>query len=299
MPAPLRVGLVGTGHWARITHAPALASTEGIEFVGVWGRDGVAARALAAGHGAVGFLDVAELFEAVDAVAFSVPPDVQCTLAVQAAGAGKHVLLEKPIATSLNAADALVRAVEDAGVASIVFFTARFDGGVRAWLADLSARGGWAGGSGIRLGSVLSGDSPFNTPWRQEKGGLWDIGPHVVSLLWAALGPVVRVRAEAGSGDLAHLVLRHAGGQTSTVTVTLSASVAAEWSELFVWGDSGRSEAPAHAGSLPALRVALSELAGVARAGEGSHPCDVHFGREIVRVLAEAEGQMGRDTPPR
>jgi hypothetical protein len=42
----------------------------------------------------------------------------------------------------------------------------------------------------------------------------------------------------------------------------------------------------------------LSELAGVARAGEGSHPCDVHFGREIVRVLAEAEGQMGRDTPP-
>ncbi len=292
MSARLRFGLVGTGHWARVTHARALASTEGIELVGVWGRNEEAAGEMAAEYGAVGFADMAELLEAVDAVAFCVPPDVQCALAVQAAAAGKHILLEKPIATSLDGADALARAVDDAGVASVVFFTARFDEGVRAWLADLDARGGWAGGSAIRLGSVLSGNSPFNTPWRREKGGLWDIGPHVVSLLWAALGPVVGVRAEAGAGDLSHLVLRHSGGQTSTVTVTLSAAAAAEWAEVFVWGASGRSEAPSHTGSLPALRVALSELAGSARAGGGSHACDVHFGREIVRVLAEAERQM-------
>ena len=49
---PLRCGLVGTGHWARITHAPALASTEGIEFAAVWGRNPGAARELAAAHGA-------------------------------------------------------------------------------------------------------------------------------------------------------------------------------------------------------------------------------------------------------
>jgi hypothetical protein len=36
MTQPLRFGLVGTGHWARITHAPALASTDGIEFAAVW-----------------------------------------------------------------------------------------------------------------------------------------------------------------------------------------------------------------------------------------------------------------------
>ena len=46
---PLRFGLVGTGYWARIAHAPALASTEGIEFAAVWGRDGTAAAELAAG----------------------------------------------------------------------------------------------------------------------------------------------------------------------------------------------------------------------------------------------------------
>ena len=37
--APLKFGLVGTGYWARIAHAPALASTEGIELAGVWGRE--------------------------------------------------------------------------------------------------------------------------------------------------------------------------------------------------------------------------------------------------------------------
>ena len=36
---PLRFGLVGTGHWARITHAPALASTDGVELAAVWGRN--------------------------------------------------------------------------------------------------------------------------------------------------------------------------------------------------------------------------------------------------------------------
>ena len=36
---PLRFGLVGTGYWARTTHAPSLASSDGIEFVAVWGRN--------------------------------------------------------------------------------------------------------------------------------------------------------------------------------------------------------------------------------------------------------------------
>jgi predicted dehydrogenase len=37
--ASLRFGLVGTGYWARVAHAPALASTDGIEFTAVWGRN--------------------------------------------------------------------------------------------------------------------------------------------------------------------------------------------------------------------------------------------------------------------
>ena len=48
MTQALRFGLVGTGHWARITHAPALASTDGIDFAAVWGRNTEAAAGLAA-----------------------------------------------------------------------------------------------------------------------------------------------------------------------------------------------------------------------------------------------------------
>ena len=120
----------------------------------------------------------------------------------------------------MAAADALVRAVQDSGVASVVFFTARFQPDVRAWLADVASPGRWAGGNAVWLGSALQAGSPFNTPWRRDKGALWDLAPHLVSLLWASLGPVVSVTANAGRADVTHLVLHHASGATSTVTVT-------------------------------------------------------------------------------
>src|SRR5436190_2743151 len=114
---PLRFGLVGTGYWARVTHAPALASAEGIDFAAVWGRNPQAAAALAAEHGASVHRDLGALLDDVDAVAFAVPPDVQSAIAARAARAGKHLLLEKPVATSQTGADELVRAVQDGGVA--------------------------------------------------------------------------------------------------------------------------------------------------------------------------------------
>jgi predicted dehydrogenase len=290
---PLRFGLVGTGHWARVTHAPALASTEGIDFAGVWGRNREAAAALAAEHDAIAYPDLGALFADVDGVGFSVPPDVQSAIAARAARAGKHLLLEKPIATSEADADELVRAVQDGGVASVVFFTARFQADVRAWLADAANTDRWAGGWAVWLGTAWQADSPFNTPWRRERGGLWDVAPHAVSLLWASLGPVVAVTADAGRADITHLVLHHEGGATSTVTVTLSASQAAAGFDLYLWGEYGRSSAPPEPPRpVAALRVALTELAAGARSGRTDHPCDVRFGRDVGRVLADAQRQI-------
>src|SRR5271165_7507067 len=113
------------GYWPRVAHAPALASTEGIELAGVWGRDRQAAASLAKAHGATPHEDIAALLAAVDGVAFAVPPDVQAPIAATAARAGKHLLLEKPLAISEAEADELVEAVEAAQVASVVFFTFR------------------------------------------------------------------------------------------------------------------------------------------------------------------------------
>jgi predicted dehydrogenase len=289
----VRFGLVGTGHWARVTHAPALASTEGIEFAAVWGRSPEAAGKLAAAHQVTPYEDLDAFLSDVDAVAFAVPPDVQAPIAARAAGLGKHLLLEKPIATTDQDADALTAAVDRAQVASVVFFTARFQPEIRDWLASAGKQQGWKGGAATWLGTALQVSSPYNTPWRNDKGGLWDIGPHMVALLWAVLGPVQSVTADAGAADVTHLVLHHENGTTSTITATLSAPPAAAVAELFLWGEHGRSAAPMKSvTALPALRIALAELAGNVASGRVSHPCDVRFGRCVNRVLTEAQCQL-------
>jgi predicted dehydrogenase len=287
--APIRFGLAGTGHWARIVHAPALASTPGVELAAIWGRNPDAAAALAADFGAAACRDFDSFLAGVDAVAFAVPPAVQAELAVRAAHAGRHLLLEKPIALTDESADALVRAVAVARVASVVFFTARFQPDVRRWLDEITHTGGWAGGNAIWLGTALSGASPFDTPWRRDFGGLWDLGPHAVSLLWVILGPVCDVTADAGRGDLSYLVLHHDSGASSTATLTLSAPRAADGFRLEVWGEHGISTLPGPADAVVALRVALSELAANARSGSVAHPCDAAFGRNVTRVLAAAQ----------
>ncbi len=307
MTRPLRFGLVGTGHWARSAHAPALAASAsgaggaggGIEFTSVWGRNATAAADLAAGYQATPYQDFDRFLASVDAVDFAVPPDVQAPLAIQAARAGKHLLLEKPIALTEPAADELAAAVSRAQVASVVFFTARFQADVRSWLAGVTATGGWAGGQAIWLGTALQPGSPFNTPWRRVRGGLWDLAPHVISLLWASLGAVTAVTAEAGAADVTHLILHHAGGASAAVTVTLSAPESAAVARLELWGPAGRSAAPLETDQPTApLRTALAELAANARAGQLSHPCDVQFGRSVGQVLADAQHQLDARCQP-
>jgi predicted dehydrogenase len=289
----LRFGLVGTGYWARVAHARALASTPGAAITAVWGRNPEAAASLAAEFGATAHQDFDAFLAEVDAVAFAVPPDVQNPLAIRAAAAGRHLLLEKPVALDAGAADALASAVETAGVASVVFFTTLFQPDIRAWLREVAETAGWAGGSAIWLASVYSPSSPFNTRWRREKGGLWDIGPHAVSLLWTILGPVRRVTADAGRGDLTHLVLHHEGGATSTATLTLGAPEAADSFRLDVWGEHGRQTMPNLADdAVAALRVAVTELIAQVRSGDPGHLVDVRFGRNVTHVLADAQRQL-------
>jgi predicted dehydrogenase len=290
--AGVRFGLAGTGYWARVAHARALGSTPGVEFSAVWGRNASAAAELARAHGVVAHGDFDTFLGDVDAVAFSLPPDVQSELATRAARAGKHLLLEKPVALTAASADTLAQAVTDAGVASLVFFTARFQPAIRSWL-DTAGPMSWTGGQAVWLGSAVAGSGPFNTPWRREKGGLWDLGPHALSVLAAGLGPVESVLADGGPGDVSHLILHHDGGATSTITLTVHAPADLDRFHLYLWGNGGRSVMPSLSDDpLVALRVALTELRELADATDRAHPCDVHFGAAVTRVLAEAERQI-------
>jgi predicted dehydrogenase len=282
----MRFGVLGTGFWAKEVHAAALAAHPTAELVGVWGRDVAKAKAVGAEFDVAGFADVDELLSEVDAVTIALPPDVQAPLAERAAAAGKHLLLEKPIALDVPGADRVVDAVREAGVASVVFFTFRFQAATSTWLTQ-AARTRLAGGAGSWLSSLAG--SPFAaSPWRQEHGALWDIGPHALSVLVPALGPVTAVQAGAGLRDTVHLVLTHESGVASTVTLSHTVAPLATGIEFFVHGDAGRLVLlPETDSAVDAFSVAVDELTVAALTG-GAHPCDVAFGRDVVAVLTTA-----------
>ncbi|MFJ8440932.1 Gfo/Idh/MocA family protein [Kitasatospora griseola] len=293
----MRIGLLGTGPWASLVHAPALAAHPDVEFAGVWGRRPEAAKTLAAAHGVPAYQAVDDLLADVDAVAIALPPDVQAEYAVRAAAAGKHLLLDKPVASTVDAARAVEDAAAAAGVASVVFFTVRFGVAQGDWIVEQAERGGWFTAHCHWIGSVFTTDSPYAaSPWRQQKGALWDVGPHALSVLLPVLGDVERVAAAPGPGDTAHLILRHRGGASSTVTLSLTAppEASALGAGAELRGTAGVTRLPDRDGPpTAAYGRALDALLAAAATGT-PHPCDVRFGRRVVEVLAQAEEQLLR-----
>ena len=281
----LSFGLVGTGYWADVAHAAGIAAHPQAELVGVWGRDPAKAAALAAKHRVRAFGDLDELIAAVDAVAFSVPPNVQAELALPAAEAGRALLLEKPLALSVEAAERLVDAVR---APTVVFFTFRLDPGLAAWYREEVDGRSWDGGSALYLASIFEPGNPFGeSVWRRERGGLWDVGPHALSALLPALGRVERVVAVRGPRDEVHLALAHESGAASSAALSLTAP--ADVNEVVFWGAEGPARRPdaGNVDRIAAYGAAIDALL------TGETTFDARFGLEVVRVLAAAEAASG------
>ncbi|MFJ9896203.1 Gfo/Idh/MocA family protein [Streptomyces sp. NPDC091280] len=291
----MRIGLLGTGPWAQLAHAPALAGHAEWEFAGVWGRRPDAAKELADQYGVPAYDDADALIADVDAVAVALPPSVQAELAVRAARAGRHLLLDKPLAPTVEQGRAVVDAVREAGVASVVFFTSRFQPETEAWIAEQAAAGGWFTARAEWLGSVFTSDSPFAaSPWRQEKGALWDVGPHALSVLLPVLGDVRTVAAAVrGPGDTAVLVLDHTDGATSTLTLSLTAPPEAAGVAVELRGATGVSGLPDSSGDAVSALVRAADALGEAVRTGRPHPCDAAFGQRVTEILARAEEMVG------
>ncbi|WP_405009320.1 Gfo/Idh/MocA family protein [Kitasatospora sp. NBC_01539] len=286
----MRIGLLGTGPWARTVHAPALAGHPGVEFAGVWGRRPEAAAEVAADHDVRAYADLDALLADVDAVSVALAPQAQAEVAVRAAEAGRHLLLDKPVALTVADARRVADAVAAHEVASVVFFTTRFSREPAAWVAEQAARAGWFTARCTWLGSVFTTDSPYAaSPWRREKGALWDVGPHALSLLLPVLGDAVAVTAAAGPADTVHLVVGHADGASSTLTLSLTAPPAAGGVELELRGESGVRRLPERGEpeTETFARAVDALLAGAG--GDAPHPCDTAFGLRVVEILAAAE----------
>jgi predicted dehydrogenase len=184
----LRVGLIGAGQVAE-RHAVAFAACPDATVVAVADPDRARGERLAGGCGAPWFASTeALLASGVDAVAVCVPHELHLPIAVAAAEHGVHILLEKPIANTLEEADAILAAADRAGVRIMVGFVHRFRPEVLE--ASRLLRDGAIGEPVIALDRFCSLGGPHPPAWvwsRAQAGGgvLMYGGIHAIDrLLW-------------------------------------------------------------------------------------------------------------------
>lgn len=293
--APVAVGLVGAGPWARMVHAPLLAASPRTTLAGVWARRPEAAAETGAPHGAPAIERLEDLLDQCDAVAFAVPPDVQAVHAATAARAGKALLLEKPIGLDLAQAQGLVDAVERAAVPSMIFLTWRYAAVTRAFLAEVAAAEPIGGRGSFISGGLLAG--PFTTPWRLQHGALLDVGPHIIDLLDAALGRVVAIRAHGDPLRWVGLLLEHESGLVSEVSLSSHTAIPGMRAGVEVYTRDGAIDLDTAAalGAETGATIA-GELADLVTSG-GPHPLDVHRGLHLQRLLAAAADDIAAGHP--
>jgi predicted dehydrogenase len=285
----VRVGLVGAGPWASMFHAPILAGSPETELVGVWARRPEASEELARAHGTRSFERFEEMLDHVDALAFAVPPDVQAAMALVGARAGKALLLEKPVALEVGPARDLAAAVNEVGVASQMVLTWRYAGAVRRFLEACHAIEPLGGRGWFLTGGFLGG--VFATPWRLEQGPLLDLGPHVLDLLDAALGPVVEIVAHGDAHRWIGLQLVHDSGVVSEASITAYSALEPGRAGVEVYGPGGVLEVTSLEATAGSVRRLAAEFATAVRSGV-PHELDVNHGVRLQLLLADAARQL-------
>ena len=289
-----RFGVVGTAYWAREVHLPGLLKATGAEVVGLWGRNPTVAKDIAEQSGIRAFTRFEDLLDAVDAVSIAVHPEAQADIAIAAANAGRHLLLEKPISLDPSSAQRVVNAIQAAGVANIVFFIRRFIPEIADVIA-LERRGGWKRAEVRVHSSVMVTDSPYrNSVWRQKPASaLWDIGPHVFSVLVPMLGTIVDIEAQCSPNHITTIRTRHEGGGVADISLTLHASPENTANSYRFMSNARTLTLP----NPPLLRTEVFRIAAqrlmenIAR-GHRRDECGAELGGQIVTLLARADQQL-------
>lgn len=178
MAERLRIGMIGCGEIA-VQTAKGIAGAGNAEHVMVMDVDRRVAQDMAETYGVPATTDAEELLAnpSVDAVYVAIPHYLHAPLTIQALRAGKHVLVEKPIATTLQDADAMIAAARHAGKTLSVAYTAQVDSAPQA-ARTLVAEGAIGKVTGTRI--VYRGDKPesywhggysgrIQTDWRVSK----------------------------------------------------------------------------------------------------------------------------------
>jgi predicted dehydrogenase len=209
----LRVGVVGTGHFGRF-HALKLSACPRASLVGL--HDHNRRRAMQVGaETSAAVLELPALIEAVEAVVIAVPAATHAPIAEAALKAGRHVFVEKPIATTLEEADRLAMLADSRGLVLQVGHLERFSAGQAA----IRAR------AGTPLYVEASRIGPYK-PRGTDVSVVLDLMIHdldlVLELMASPLERVDAVGAPVASAlpDLVNARLRFASGAVATLTAS-------------------------------------------------------------------------------
>jgi predicted dehydrogenase len=205
----LRVGVIGVGVMGS-NHARVLAELPGVEFVGVADPDRIQAHSVAQALGCAEFPDCASLLDTgVEAVTIAAPTHVHQEVALACIARGVHVLVEKPIASSIEEGHAIVAAARRAGVTLMVGHVERFNPAVQAIKDALR-------GEDI-LSIAITRVGPF-PPRMSNVGVVIDLAVHDIDLIrWFTDSEIVEVQPQLSSAvaereDIALLQFRTASG---------------------------------------------------------------------------------------
>lgn len=238
----LKLGIIGCGRIHR-NHAQAARAVEGVELVGVSDVDEATLQASAREWAVPSHPDYRALLAAgVDMVSICLPHHLHAPVCADAAAAGVHVLMEKPLATSLEESDDIIDACERGGIKLGVVYQHRFNENTLL-LRRLLQEG--------RLGRPILGSalfqyhkSPTDTSyfagsgwrgtWERDGGGvlnahavhtidlvMWLLGPRVVEVK----GLIATLKHEIEVEDTGVAVLRLENGALATVAGSMSVGV--------------------------------------------------------------------------
>ncbi|OLM18629.1 MULTISPECIES: Gfo/Idh/MocA family oxidoreductase [unclassified Pseudonocardia] len=282
MNAVTTAAVIGCGDVAPV-HLDAIAREAGIELVAVCDTDPVARAATAERHGVPGYADHRTLLARArpDVVHVCTPHDQHVPVALDALDAGVHVLLEKPLAHTVDEAERLVAAAGRGRARVGVCFQNRYNATAQAAHEMLRS-----GELGAVLGTVATvmwtrtpdyyRAKPWRGRWATAGGGLLiNQAIHTIDLVQWLAGDVVEVSGSASTrlyGDLievedtAEMLLSHDGGARSVVVGSLAnvvhapvtIDVTAERGSLSIRGDLTVTRADGTVHTVPERRAALN-----------------------------------------
>ncbi|HEX5576774.1 MAG TPA: Gfo/Idh/MocA family oxidoreductase [Gemmatimonadaceae bacterium] len=229
-----RVALVGCGRISR-NHIDAISRIDGLELVAVSDHGGERAREAGEANQVPWYTDYEKMLKEVECevVAIATPSGLHPTQGAIAARAGKHVVTEKPMAISLQGADELVKACDDAHVHLFVVKQNRLNAPVQMLKRAVDAgRFGrlYLGNCTVRWSRPQDyyDQAPWRGTWEFDGGAFMNQASHYVDLIQWMMGPVENVIAKTATlarrietEDTGVAVMRFRSGALGVIEVTM------------------------------------------------------------------------------